>query len=94
MQTTRTENTAAAIWNRLLHSDPASMSAEAAGFFLGLAFHPRDLDRMHELTAKNQAGELTSEEQEELQNYRQVGLVLDLFRARARLALRQARNGQ
>jgi hypothetical protein len=36
------------------------MSSEAACFFLKLAFDQQDLDRMHELAVKNQAGRLTA----------------------------------
>jgi uncharacterized protein YnzC (UPF0291/DUF896 family) len=66
------------------------MSPEAARFFLNLAFDQRDLDRMHELTVKNQDGMLTAEEAEELKNYRQIGLELDLLRAKARCAIKQS----
>ena len=89
MQPTRTPNTPAAIWKRLLRPDHDDMSPEAARFFLKLAFEQQDLDRMHELAVKNQAGKLTAEEQEELKNYRQVGLELDFLRARAHRAIQR-----
>ncbi len=91
---TTTANNVAAIWGRLLRPDQGDMVPEAARFFLDLAFDHQDLDRMHELAVKNQAGKLTPDEQEELQNYRQVGLQVDLLRAKARLALRQSPNGR
>src|SRR5437763_10032082 len=89
MQLTHTPNTPAAIWNRLLRPDEDDMSPEAARFFLKLAFDQQDLDRMQELAVKNQAGKLTVGEQEELKNYRQIGLELDLLHAKARRAIRQ-----
>jgi hypothetical protein len=88
MQLTHTPNTPAAIWNRLLRPDQDDMSVEAARFFLKLAFDQQDLDRMQTLAAKNQEGELTAEEQEELNNYRQIGLELDLLHAKARRAIK------
>jgi uncharacterized protein YnzC (UPF0291/DUF896 family) len=88
------ETTPSAIWTRLLRPDRADgLTPEAARFFLGLAFDQRDLDRMHTLAVKNQAGELTPAERDELKNYRQVGLELDLLRAKARHALRHLGNG-
>jgi uncharacterized protein YnzC (UPF0291/DUF896 family) len=81
--------TTALIWNRLLRPDHGDMPPEAARFFLHLAFDQQDLDRMHELTVKNQERGLTPEEQDELRTYRQVGLQLDLLRAKARLSLKR-----
>jgi len=68
------------------------MSPEAASFFLKLTFDQQDLDRMHELAVKNQAGNLTIDEQKELNAYRQIGLELDLLRAKARRALMEPAN--
>ena len=42
---------------------------------------------MHDLAVRNQAWDLTPAEQEELKTYRQVGLELDLLRAKARRAV-------
>ncbi len=42
---------------------------------------------MHELAVKNQAGTLDADEAEELRNYRQIGLQLDLLRSKARQAM-------
>lgn len=92
MQLTHTPNTTAAIWNRLLRPDENDMAPEAARFFLKLTFDQQDLDRMHELTVKNQAGELSANELEELKNYRQIGLELDLLRAKALGTIKQSNN--
>jgi hypothetical protein len=87
MQLTNTPNTPAAIWTRLIRPERKDMAPEAARFFLELEFDQQDLDRMHELTVKNQEGELAASEIEELQNYRQIGLELDFLRAKARNAI-------
>ena len=89
MQLNHTANTPGAIWTRLLKPDHADMAPEAARFFLNLSFDQRDLNRMEELAARNQEGKLTPEEHDELMNYRQVGLELDLLRAKALLTLKQ-----
>jgi hypothetical protein len=89
MQLNHTGNTPGAIWTRLLKPDHGDMTPEAARFFLELSFDQEDLDRMQDLAARNQEGKLSSDEQDELKNYRQVGLQLDLLRAKALLALKQ-----
>jgi hypothetical protein len=94
MQLSSTANTPAAVWTRLLRPEDGDMSPEAARFFLQLAFDQQDLDRMHELAVKNQAGNLTFDEQEELKDYRQVGLELDLLRAKAHRAVKKRSNGR
>ena len=65
------------------------MSPEAARFFLELSFDQHDLERMEDLVLRNQEGKLTPDEEDELKNYRQVGLQLDLLRAKAIRALKQ-----
>ena len=45
---------------------------------------------MHELAMKKQEGALSADEQADLDAYVHVGLVLDLFRAKARLSLKRA----
>jgi hypothetical protein len=76
------------IWARVLRPDEGDLPPEAARFFLNLAFDPADLNRMHELTVRNQAEELSPEEVESLRNFRHVGLQIDMLRSKARLALR------
>jgi len=92
MEQTLKPTTPAAIWNRLIRPDKDGMPPEAARFFLNLAFDQETLDRMHELTVKNQSSSLTADESEELKNYRQVGLELDLLRAKARRAAKLPSN--
>jgi hypothetical protein len=84
---TQTINTPTAIWARILRPEVSDMTPDAARFFLKLSFEKKDLDRMQELAVKNQDGGLTAEELEELKNYRQIGLELDMLRAKARRAI-------
>jgi hypothetical protein len=89
MELTLAPNSPAAIWNRLIRPDQNDMPPEAARFFLKLEFDQKDLRRMHELALKNQAGNIGADEAEELRNYRQIGLELDLLRAKARRAVKR-----
>ena len=79
-----------AIWERVIHPDRGDLPADAARFFLGLSFDASDLERMHELVAKNQQSALDADEAEALRNYRQIGLAIDLLRSKARLTMQQS----
>jgi hypothetical protein len=46
----------AAILSRLIRPEEGTLTAAAAAGLLGITFEQRDLDRMHELTLKNQDG--------------------------------------
>ncbi|WP_261341159.1 hypothetical protein [Fimbriiglobus ruber] len=43
---------------------------------------------MHDLAVKNQEGDISAAEQDELDGYRRVGRLLDLIGAKARLSLK------
>lgn len=77
-----------AIWERVIHPERGDLPPEAARFFMQLTFEQSDLERMHDLADKGQAGELTVEEADSLRNFRQIGLQIDLLRSKARLALK------
>jgi hypothetical protein len=77
-----------AILNRAIRPERGDLPRQAAEAILRFEFDPLDRQRMHELAVKNQAGELSDDEHEVLENYRQVGRLLDLMRSKARLSLR------
>jgi hypothetical protein len=77
----------AAILSRVIQSDRDGLSLAAARAFLKLAFAAEDRQRMHQLAVKNQDGNLSPAEREELDGYVRVGRLLDLLAAKARLAL-------
>ena len=54
-----------------------------------LRFDGRDLERMHELTSKNQEDLLTASEKDEMDNYRRVSFLLDLMHSKARRSLKK-----
>ena len=78
-----------ALFGRLLRARKGKMSPSLARYVLGLGFPAEDQTRMEELAARNQDGDLSSEEQEELQSYVKAGHLLALLHAQARQALKQ-----
>jgi hypothetical protein len=89
MQTTQDRGRRTAVLSRVIRPEHADLSPEAARSLLKLAFPQTDLDRMHELAVRGQEGGLSKEEQEEMAEYRQVGLLLDLLKSKARLSLKK-----
>jgi hypothetical protein len=83
-----TANSEAAILSRVLEPDKPMLSAEAAREILALNFAAPDRKRMTELSARAHAGQLTSDEDEELENYIRVGDLLAVMQSKARRSLR------
>jgi hypothetical protein len=81
----------AAILSRLIRPEEDNLTPEAAEGFLRIKFEQRELDRMHHLAVGNQDGTLTPQEQDEMDNYRRVGFLLDLIHSKARRALKKHR---
>jgi hypothetical protein len=81
----------AAILSRLFRPENDNLTIEAAEALLGIRFETADLTRMHELAVKNQDGQITADERNEMENYRRVGFLLDLMHSKARLALKKHR---
>ena len=80
-----------AILSRLIRPEDENLTPEAAEGFLRIKFEQRDLDRMHELAVKNQEDLLTPQERAEMDNYRNVGFLLDLMHSKARRTLQKHR---
>jgi hypothetical protein len=77
------------VLSRIIGPEKPDLSVGAARALLKLSFDASDLERMHELAVKNQRGELNAEEQADLADYRQAGLLLDLLKSKARLSLKK-----
>ena len=84
---TATEHSFAEVWERTIQPGQASLTPDAARYFLQLRFDARDLGRMNELATTARAGSLTPDQQSELDNYMQLGWFLDLMKSKARLSL-------
>ena len=82
--------TEAAIFNRVIAPERASLEPEAARAFLGLDFQPEDQERMRLLAAKAADGKLTPDEEVEIESYNRVGHILALLQSKARLSLKNA----
>jgi hypothetical protein len=79
----------AAILSRVIRPDKDDLPAEQAKALLRFKFEQSDLDRLHELVAKNQDDDLTPAEKEELEGYLRISAFLDLMHAKARYSLRK-----
>ena len=89
----RRETSEAAIFTRVWDDEPNGLTPTVARHVLKLRFSSADQARMHELAEKNQAGELTASEIEELDNFVKVGDLLALLQSKARQRLRKTRAG-
>jgi hypothetical protein len=81
------ENSEAAILDRVIRSNSADWPPAAAEAILGISFGEADLEQMTSLLEKAKDGVLLAEEMEILENYRHVGKLLELMKARARRSL-------
>ena len=80
-------NSEAVILGRAIDPENGNLSPEAARSILEMKLPDSDHRRLHELAAKAADASLSSEEQEELENYRHVGRLLELMKSKARLSL-------
>ena len=80
----------AAILRRVIQPKNHDLSRPAAKALLQFEFGEQDRTRMHELAEMNRLGILTKQDQVELEDYMQVGMVLDLLQAKARGSLKRS----
>lgn len=80
-------STTGEILARVIRPEESDLTPAAAKGFLGFAFNQADRDRMHVLARMNQEGSLKRAERRQLEAYLQVGMMLDLLQAKARLTL-------
>ncbi len=76
------------LWSR------KKMTPTLARHLLRLAFDDDDQARMHELSAKNQEGTITTEELAELDQFIRVGMVLSIMQSRARRILKSSKESK
>ena len=84
------KQTGATVLSRALEMSGRDLPPEGARFILGLGIREEDQKRMLELLAKQQRGEITPGEQEDLESYVEADNVLSILRAQAILALKTA----
>ncbi len=88
--TAATANTATIIWSRILDTEQGDWSPEMARGILSMKLLDADRERMSELAAKAGEQTLTSDEEIEIESYRQVSRLLELMKAKARVSLKRA----
>src|SRR5262245_51259503 len=79
----------AAIFARLWETENGRLPRVLARHILKLGFSRQDQARMHELATKNQQGQISKAELDELDNYITVGDLLALLQSKARRTLKQ-----
>jgi hypothetical protein len=77
----------AAIWARLIESQPAELTPEAAKYLQGLRFTENDQARLQELADRSQDGTLSEDEGREFDSYLHIGNLLAVMQSKARLVL-------
>jgi hypothetical protein len=82
-----TPNSEAAIWARLIESQPDQLTRDAAEYLLGFGFTERDYNRMQDLAERSQAGTLTDDEEREFDSYLHIGNLLSVMQSKSRLVL-------
>ena len=82
------------IWSGVINPDGDDMSPPEASAVLRWAFNDDAKSKMGELAERNGRGELSESEREELEAYVNVGQVVAILQAKARLSLKHtAGNG-
>jgi hypothetical protein len=77
------------ILSRIVRSDHSEWSTELAQAILRIEIPEEDRQRVHELLVKNQSDELTPSEKRTIESYRNVSVLLDILRSKARMATRK-----
>jgi hypothetical protein len=78
------------IWAGVITPDQSDMSEPAATTVLGWTFNDEAKQRMEQLAVLNGQGALSDSEREELEAYVNVGQVIAILQAKARLSLKRA----
>ncbi|RJP18658.1 MAG: hypothetical protein C4527_28745 [Candidatus Omnitrophota bacterium] len=79
-----TANNEASILSRLFQVEDGNWSKEPAASILDIRFPAEDIQRMNDLAEKARQGLLDQKEEEELENYRHIGRLLELMKSKAR----------
>jgi hypothetical protein len=87
--TQSSETSDLAIFDRLVNGHKPDMSAVLARYVLTLGFDESEQARMRQLAERNQDGQLTSAEHDELMGYVKAGHLLALLHSKARMALKK-----
>jgi hypothetical protein len=81
-----------AIFARLIEADDGNLAPRLARYVLTLGFKEADQTRMRDLANRNQEGQLSRAEKEELHHYVTAGHMLALLHSKARKSLKKSFN--
>ncbi len=84
----------AAIWARLIESQPHGLTPDAARYLLRFRFTENDQSRLQELAERSQTGTLTEDEGREFDSYLHIGNLLAVMQSEARLVLSDSKATQ
>jgi hypothetical protein len=82
-----------AVLSRLFLNGKRDLTVKRARYLLEVDFSDKDRARMHQLAVRNQEGQLSDDEREELLAYAKAGCLLGMIHSRARRKLRTS-NGR
>lgn len=88
---TTAANHDAEILARVIAPGNPELTRQTAGMLLTLDFPPEDRKRMNHLAERAVDGELTDDEQREIDAYERVGHILSLLKSKARVWLDSGR---
>jgi hypothetical protein len=88
-QTASNGTSETAIFARVFANGRQTMTPELARHILSLGFNNEDKARMHDLAVRNQEGNISTVELDELDNYIKVGNLLAILQSKARKSLKQ-----
>ena len=83
-------NTEAAILARVIKVGEEDLPRGAAEYLLSISFGERDVERMNKLSERAREGNLTSQEQAELDSYIHVSNLLAVMQSKGRRALQRS----
>lgn len=83
------DRTDTAILARAIDPTEGSLTEAAARSILDFGLTPTDCNRRDQLAEKARQGTLSPEELSELNNYRHVGRILEMMKAKARVSLKK-----
>lgn len=84
------DETQTGILSRAIDPREPTWTAAASRSILDIRLTDEDLRRRDELAEKARQGALTDEEREKLDSYRQVGRILELMKAKAKISLKKS----
>lgn len=82
-------NSEAVILSRAIAPETGDLARDAAQSFLKIKLSKGDVLRINELAAKGEEGSISADEERELENYRNVGRLLELMKSKARISLKR-----